>query len=278
MMCTLWCGGCGPVLILGLYSRFGTTAGAWASLLSSLVLGSFGIFLQRNWSDLVYPFLEKHGMVESIGSTLAAISKPFNPYVVWEMNPMRFPINSYELYFITMITTLLIYVAVSLATCREKFNLERMLHRGKYSLGEVRELKSPWTWSNLYNKLIGVTPEYTTGDKCIAWGYFVYTFCYRFGVTFLMTAIWNAVSPWPIEYWTTYFLIVSLVIPGIMAAVTTFWFGIGGVVDLRQMFRDLENLVANPLDNGMVEGHMSLADKAALEAVDKNEKEKKEEK
>ncbi|MBO5765511.1 MAG: sodium:panthothenate symporter, partial [Lentisphaeria bacterium] len=262
--------------VLGLYSRFGTTAGAWSSLLTSLAMGGFGIFCQRNWSDLVYPFLEKHGMVESVENVLSALSQPFNPYIVWEMNPVRCPVNSYELYFFTQITTLLVYIAVSYATCKEPFNLERMLHRGKYSLGEVREIKSAWTWKNLYNKLVGITPEYTTGDKFIAWGYVGYTFGYRFGLTFVVTAIWNAISPWPIEYWAMYFLVVFLVIPGIMAAITAVWFGIGGVIDLRRMFYDLEHREVNHLDNGMVVNNMSLADKAAFEKMDEKKAESSE--
>ena len=270
LMCTLWCGGCGPVLVFGLYTRFGTTAGAWSSLIGSVIIGSFGIFVQRNWADLVYPFLRDHGMLETTGKILTAVSKPFNPYIVWEMNPVRCPINSYELYFITMVVTLILYIVVSYLTCKEPFNLERMLHRGKYSIDGVREIKSPWTWKNVYNKLIGVTPEYTTGDKCIAWGYFFYSFVYRFGITFLVTFIWNMINPWPIEYWGIYFIVVSLTIPSIMAAVTAVWFGIGGVIDLRRMFRDLDAREANYLDNGMVEGNMSLSDKAQFEAIDKN--------
>ena len=54
-----------------------------------------------------------------------------------------------------------------------------------------------------------------------------------------------------------------------MAAITAVWFGIGGVIDLRRMFIDLETRTINVLDDGRVEGNMSLADKAQLEAVDK---------
>ncbi|MBQ4315440.1 MAG: sodium:panthothenate symporter [Lentisphaeria bacterium] len=269
LMCTLWCGGCGPVLVLGLYTRFGTTAGAWVSLISSVILGSVGVFVQRNWANIVYPFLRDNGMLESTGNVLAALSKPFNPYIVWEMNPVRCPINSYELYFFTMLITLVLYVTVSLLTCKEPFNLERMLHRGKYSDKGYTEIKSPWTWNNLYNKLIGVTPEYTRGDKFIAWSYFFYSFVYRFGVTFLAVFIWNMIAPWKIEYWGIYFAIVYLTVPSIMAAITSVWFGIGGIIDLRRMFRDLDAREVNHLDNGMVEGHVSLADKAKFEAVEK---------
>ena len=156
--------------------------------------------------------------------------------------------------------------------CKEKFNLERMLHRGKYSLDEKREIKSAWTWKTVFGKLIGITPEYTKGDKFIAWSYFVYSFFYRFGLTFILVLVWNAITPWKIELWSWYFLITTLIVPGFMAAVTAVWFAIGGVIDLRQMFIDLESRVVNELDDGRVEGNMSLADKAALEAVDADEK------
>ena len=272
---TMWTGGAGPVMVLGLYTRFGNTWGAWASLLNGTIAGFVGILIQRNWPDHVYPFLERMGWVDEVSNGLTTLSKPFNPYIVWEMNPVKCPINSYEWLFITMLVSVTLYCVISKLTSKELFNLERMLHRGEYALGEKKDLTSAWSWKNFYNKMIGITPEYTRGDKCIAWGYFIYSFIYRFGFSFVGVVIWNLISPWPFEYWGWYFCIVFLIVPGAMTVLTIFWFIIGGLFDLKRMFHDLENRVINHLDNGLVEGHMSLADKAELEKVSAARKQEK---
>ena len=268
LVSSLWIGGCGPVIVFGLYSRFGTAFGAWVSLLTGMFMALFGMVVQRNWANLVYPLLVEHNWADRVGNFLAACSHPFEPIVVWRMNAVKCPVNSYEWYFITMVTTLILYCVCSWLTCKEPYNLERMLHRGKYAIDGKRVITSVWTWKNLYNKLIGITPEYTFWDKVIAWAYFVYSVCYRFLGTFFLVFIWNLIDPWPVAWWGWYFLITFLVVPGIMAAVTAVWFSICGTIDLRQMFRDLAARVGTPLDNGRVEGHLSLADKAAMEKID----------
>ena len=272
LTCTMWLGGCGPVIIFGLYSRFGTTAGAWTSLLTGMGMALSGTAVQRNWADYVYPWLLRHGMVDAVGNALEALSAPFNPIIVWRMDAVKCPINSFEWYFITMVVSLALYIAVSLLTLKEPFNLERMLHRGKYSLDGKRVITSVWTWKTLYSKLIGITPEYSLGDKVIAWVYFWYSMIYRFFGAFILVLVWNVFSPWPMAWWGNYFLITTLVVPGVVAAITAVWFSVCGTIDLRAMFRALDERVANPLDDGRVEGNMSLADKAQFEALDQPKK------
>jgi Na+/proline symporter len=269
IMCAMWLGGCGPVMIFGLYSRFGTTAGAFTSLISGMVLSVGGIFIQRNWADIVYPWLVKMDWAEPVGRFLSAVSRPLNPYVVWEMDPVKFPINSYEFYFITMLITLFLYCAVSWLTMKEPFNLDRMLHRGIYNLDGDRKEHLRWSFRTVFSKILGINKEYTTGDKVIAWAFFVYSFVYHFIGLFLITVIWNAISPWPNEWWGWYFFIAGLIVPGVMAFISTFWFGIGGIIDMRQLFRDLEARVSNHLDNGQVDGHVSVVDKARIEEVER---------
>ena len=57
---------------------------------------------------------------------------------------------------------------------------------------------------------------------------------------------------------------------------TSIWFTIGGIHDIICMFRDLKARVANPLDNGMVEGHVALDEKQKFDALEASESAKKE--
>ncbi|PTX93928.1 sodium:panthothenate symporter [Spartobacteria bacterium LR76] len=265
IMTAIWLGGAGPIMIFGLYSRFGTTTGAFCSLIFGSGLSIVGLFFQRNWAENVYPWLQANGWDVAIGNLLHTVSQPFNPYIVWEMNPVKFPINSYELYFMSMVIGIAAYVIGSFLTQKQPYNLDRLLHRGVYDV--AGEFKEPfkWTFRNAFQKLIGITPEYTLGDKVIAWSVVGYAIVYKFGLCFVAVLIWNAISPWPTEWWSTYFFITSLVVTGVIGIISTFWFFIGGVIDIRRLFRDLAARVDNPLDNGMVEGHVSLADKALFE-------------
>lgn len=269
MMVTMWMGGCGPVMIFGMYGRFGTTAGAFTSLITGMLLAFASIFVQRNWAAVVYPWLDKMDWVERVGHYLEGASAPFAPYIVWTMDPVKFPINSYEIFFLIQITTLILYCVVSKLTQKEPFNLDRMLHRGIYNLDGEKKIKIAWSLKTVCSKLVGITSEYTRGDKVIAWSLMAYSIGFCFVLSFLAVFVWNAFAPWPIQWWSTYFFIVTLAVPGFMAVISTFWFGIGGVRDLIQLFRDLEKRIDNPLDDGWVEGHVSLADKAEIEKLEK---------
>ena len=275
IMYGMWLGGCGPMIVFGFYSRFGTSAGAWSSLLSGMGINMAGILIQRNWAKHIYPFLESHGWVDAVGDFLHKVSAPFNPIIVWEMNPLKCPVNSYEFYFMAMVVSIVVFLVVSCLTCRKPFNLERMLYRGKYAIdGESKPAAFKWSVKNVFSRLLGITPEYSKGDKVIAWSVFIYSIIYQFFISVVVVLIWNAFYTWPSKWWGYYFLITFLIVPAICAAITTVWFGIGATRDMFRLFKDLENRVDNPLDNGMVEGNISLVDKAKLEAVDNSSKEK----
>ncbi|MDD3886286.1 MAG: hypothetical protein PHI35_05405 [Victivallaceae bacterium] len=267
VMCSIWLGAAGPIMIGGLYTKFGTTTGAWCALVFGSGTAIVGMFLQRTWASLVYPLVADLGMVDQVDRLLRLISAPFAPYIDWHMDAIKFPINSFEIYFLAMFLGSAAYVAGSLLLRRRSYNLDRLLHRGIYSEEpEVRH--SAWSCSNLYSKLIGIDDEYTCGDKIIAWSVFIFSFFYRFFLGFVVVLVWNMISPWSKDSWGMYFFITMILTSLAVGAISTVWFIWGGVCDTIALFRDLKKRIANPLDNGFVEGEISLADLAHVSQVE----------
>ena len=264
IMCSLWLGGAGPIMIGGLYTRFGNTVGAYCSLIFGSGISLAGLFCQRNWADRIYPWLVENQLDAPVGKFLEAVTAPLDPIVIWKMDAVKFPINSYEISMIAMISGVIAYIVGSLVTYRKPYNLDRLLHRGAYALDGEQEEKTPWSFKTVWSKLIGITPEYTLGDRIIAWSVFTYNIIYKLILAFIVIMIWNKISPWPKEWWSTYFYIVSLIIPSIAGIITTFWFMAGGIIDLRRLFHDLAKRVDNPLDNGQVVGHVSVTDRQQM--------------
>ena len=264
--------GAGVIITMGLYWKRGTTAGAYCSLIVGAVIACSGIILQKTWVGHVYPFLDSLGWVPALDSFLRTVSGPFNPYVVWSMTPDKFPINSVEMLFIAHVTTLLLYVIVSYLTCKEPFNMDRLLHRGKYSIDglQTKTRKEPFSLKNfLLTNVLGYDENYTRGDKILAWSVFLWSFGYGFVICFLMVVIWNFFQPWPESWWGHYFYIKSIFIPLIVACITTVWFSIGGTLDLIKMFKTLEEKEVDHSDDGRVIGHLSASDVARFEAIEK---------
>ncbi|MBP5544215.1 MAG: sodium:panthothenate symporter [Kiritimatiellae bacterium] len=251
----LWTAGAGAVVTFGLYWRRGTTAGAWTALIAGGGLSGLGMAVQRGWASTVHPFLVVHGWDAAVRHALEAASAPFVPWIDWRVPdalwPVKFPINSGEIYFIAAATAVLLYVIVSLITCRKPFDMERMLHR------DTREKKDCGATSTSFAKrfmaqLVNITPDYTRGDRIVTWVVFCYSIIYKFIIAFVMAAIVSRVRHWGAEQWGGYFFVVSVVVPAAVGLVTTVWFGIGTVRDLKRLFHDLENRVRDDADNGFV--------------------------
>ena len=166
------------------------------------------------------------------------------------MDAVKFPINSYEIFFISMMLAIGSYIIGSYLTYKP-YNLDKLLHRGEYSDGHIVERQS-WTLRNVFAKLLSITPDYTRGDKVIAWSVFIYSFIYQLGLTFIAVVIWNAISPWPNEWWSNYYYIAYLLVPGIVGVISTVWFSIGGTVDIIRLFKDLAARTVDTSDNGQV--------------------------
>lgn len=252
IMCALWLGGAGPVMIGGLYSRFGNLTGAWCSIALGSGNALCGLLLQRNWADKVYPWIESKGWVEGLDNFLQAVTAWSDPIVTWKMDAVKFPINSLEISFISMVLSCIGYVVGSYLTYKP-YNLDKLLHRGKYADEfSSKPERTSWSIKTVFSKIVGITPEYTRTDRAIAWSVFGYSFVYALVVVFLGTVIWNAVYEWPRNWWNIKFFVTSLLIPGIVGIVTTVWFVTGGIRDLKRLFVDLANRKQDVFDNGQV--------------------------
>jgi SSS family solute:Na+ symporter len=136
---------------------------------------------------------------------------------------------------------------VSLLGGKKPFNLDRLLHRGSYAIeGEMTivSTKPSRGW-----KILGMGREFTAGDK------FIYVMTYAWigvwTVIFLAGTVYNLThdvsdTAW-LGYWKIYVLIYALV-----SALVMIWFTIGGVKDMRKMFRQLAVMGRDDGDDGFV--------------------------
>jgi SSS family solute:Na+ symporter len=213
----IYIGGAGAAIIGGLYWSKGTTAGAWTGLLvgSSLSVGS--IILKQ-----VRPDFPVNGQLLALFATLCAAGS---------------------------------YVVVSLLTSRQKFNMDRMLHRGAYSLAGEHQAPPDGLRSRLAG-LIGISREFTRADRWTS----ITLFCYSafFLMVFFVITAWNFISPWPTSWWSAYWHVAAILLPLVIGVVTTLWISIGGLTDMKAFFKELHSRRGNALDDGTVVHHQNL--------------------
>ena len=163
--------------------------------------------------------------------------------------------------FFAIVTSVALYVGFSLLTCREDFNLDRMLHRGQWAIkGEHHVAPTTIPRKISWRLLLGITPEYTASDTTISVSLFVYRFAW-FAV-FAVITTWNILRPWPEQWWVNFFHATYVIMPFAIGIVVTVWFTWGGLRDLRRLFIRLKTVSENPLDDGTVSHHHNLGEEA----------------
>lgn len=239
----IFLGGSGCAILGGLYWKRGTTAAAWAGMITGSSLAVGVIMLQQVWTQ-IHPWLTR---------VAAQILGPgARDYLL--AHAAKFPVNGQVMYFCAMLAAVVVYVVVSLLTCRAPFNMDRMLHRGKYALegASPETAKRRFTWGSL----MGFDREFTRGDKLISASLFAWSM-FWFAVFVVMT-LWYLLRPWPLHVWSTYWHINQVVVPLLIGIVTTVWFTWGGTRDLIRLFRVLPTVKRDARDDGTVAGHRNL--------------------
>jgi SSS family solute:Na+ symporter len=263
----LYMGFAGSLILGGLYWRRGTTAGAYAAMGVGVTWALFSFGLTQYWGSTVHPWLTAHapGLLVSFRLTLARIGAAV-PIVNWEWSGTRFPVSGAELGFINILLCVTAYAVVSLLTCRKSFNLDRMLHRGKYAREDTStteaEARRP-----LWRKLTGITPEYTRGDRIIAWSVVAWS-GQAVAVCLIVVAANLLIRRWSNGTFFLYWKYYQVGLTVLVGTVTTVWFTWGGTRDLLRFFRALKKEKVNVLDDGRVINHVSADDVAQVEQVE----------
>ncbi len=239
---TIYLGGAGSVIIGGLYWKKGTTAAAWVAMSLGGILGVGGVILEQLWQQPLVPWLLRY----------------FPDSVYLASHADRFPINGQVMWFIAMVSAIAAYILISLLTCKQDFNMERMLHRGPYAVEAYALEPSIQLEPSIWQKLIGIDENFTRGDRILSYAVFAWSM-FWFGVFVVVTAL-NLISPWPTRWWAEYWYVVGILMPLGIGVVTSVWFTLGGVRDLRRLFRHLQTTQRNILDDGRVVDHRNAGD------------------
>jgi SSS family solute:Na+ symporter len=230
--------GAGAAVIGGLYWNRGTTTAAWGGMIVGGTIAASAFLMDQFWPQIVAGF-------------------PHNQFLLAHVE--KFPVSKSIVTIIAMGGAILGYLVPALYAWlvlrREPFNLERMLHRGQYAMaGEHASVDQPTGWRAL---LPG--PEFTRGDRILYWvtsGWIMLWF-----VIFAIATPINLLHDVSDDSWAVYWY-WKLVLSFVLGAIVLVWFFIGGVRDLRDLFRTLETVKRNYLDDGTVVGHHNLGEAA----------------
>jgi hypothetical protein len=112
--------------------------------------------------------------------------------------------------------------------------------------------------------LLGFNEDFTPMDRLVAGAILVWSIFWLWVV--LIGTAWKIVRPWPTRVWADFWFVSGVVIPLIIATLTFFWFGFGGVLDLRILFSRLSTARLTAHDNSFPcvgLNHLKASDLAA---------------
>jgi SSS family solute:Na+ symporter len=233
---SIFVAGGGAAIIGGLYTRWGTTAGAWAAMLAGIGISVPGLVVLNAPTAWVQA-------MSGPAPSLPALAAPFS----W----VRANVTGMELSFMAMMASCAAYVVASLAGGVRRFDLDRMLHRGRWRLeGDAALDEAPRT----FLEKVGFDRQYRGWDRFVA----VITLAWPLAFTALFLAatpwlLWRRASGDPVteESWSawwhgwTWFILAA-------SSVVMVWFSIGGIRDYVRLRRDLRSYRADESDDGRV--------------------------
>ncbi len=235
----IFAGGSGAVIIGGLYWKRGTAGAAWTSIIVGAGIAVGGIIMHQIPDEMLVVGSDS-GMFGAMILQAVTFMKSINGQLYWGMG---------------MGLSSLTYVIVSLAQRRKPFELDKLLHRGKYVIKEETKIvnrRHERGW-----KLLGMGKEFTRIDKLIYIVNYIWTFGWT--IVFIVGTIYNLSHEVSDDSWMQFWKIF-LLIHIALAVVSIIWFTIGGLIDLKAMIHRLRTTKRDDSDDGFITGVNSQAD------------------
>ena len=238
----IFAGGAGAAIIGGLYWKRGTTAGAWSGVVVGSSMAIIGIIVP--WLKDTFPAAMRQFTTDSR-----------TPQIIdWVIK--NFP-NGTQVKFIAEVTAIVVYVLVSLLTCRKFHNMDKLLHRGAYAVADDKAgshsgEKDNRSW---VARLLEFSDDFTFSDKIIAGGVFFWSVFLLAIVTFGSIYNLTAKIPWSTETWTNFWFIAGVILPLGIGIFTFVWFTIGATKDIKYFFQRLSTMRRDTEDDGTVRKH-----------------------
>lgn len=227
----IWMGGSGAAIIGGLYTRWGTTAGAYSGLIVGAVLG---------------------------------IARLIIPEYYLKHTGHEFPVNGMWSLLIGIIFALSTYVVVSFMTGGRKraVDLDKILHRGKYKVlsDEVvaLDVKSRWM------QYVGITQEFSKSDRFLAFALIGWNGLHF--VWFVVFSTINLLTKVPLSSWANWWH-VHVMLYTVLSVPLTIWFTIGGITDIKALLVHLTKVGRDNTDDGQIHSVPETSKNESVEAL-----------
>lgn len=239
---SVFVGGAGVAIIGGLYWKRGSTQGAWAGMLTGMIIAMVGVVVNQ-FSPKELQYMSTEGQEMVLPATIG----------LW----LRTTFTGQELSFIGMLAAIGVYVSVSLLGPRTDFNLDRMLNRGRWRVEGDASIDADIEAAprTLLEKL-GMDRQFKGTDRAVtivtlAWPLF-FTVVFLVGTAY---ALWRKEAGDPISAgaWSDWWFWWTWMILG-TSVVVVVWFTTGGIRDLIRMVRVLRARAVDVRDDGTVIG------------------------
>jgi len=166
----------------------------------------------------------------------------------WNALRWLYHINGQQYWAVAMGASTLLYVLVSLLGKRRVFDLDKLLHRGKYDVAHETTVVNEAPSRGL--RILGMGREFTRADRILYIATYAQTAFWI--IIFIVGTIYNLNHDVPDEawarFWRFYFFVQIIV-----SIVVIFWFSIGGFRDISAMLGRLRVMKRDESDDGVAE-------------------------